>query len=236
MMLLVLRTAAVAILLVMVIYTIRHVWFAVNRLFFRHGMNYTDLAGFHLPSVSVLVPMHNEERVAADIIEALLDSDYPHDPSIFEIIPIDDHSNDRTFEIVDAYARQYPCIKPYHRQGGARGKAEALKAATAMAKGEILILFDADYIPGKSLLKFLLAPFADPEVGAVMGRVVPQNVGASLLTRLLDLERAGGYQIDQQARYNLGLIAQYGGTAGGVRRAALDSIGGWRFEGGSWPT
>ena len=163
-------------------------------------------------------------------------SDYPHDPSIFEIIPIDDHSNDRTFEIVDAYARQYPCIKPYHRQGGARGKAEALKAATAMAKGEILILFDADYRPGKSLLKFLLAPFADPEVGAVMGRVVPQNVGASLLTRLLDLERAGGYQIDQQARYNLGLIAQYGGTAGGVRRAALDSIGGWRFEGGSWPT
>ena len=225
--LLALRAAAVAILLVMVIYMIRHLWFAANRMFCRHGINYTDLAGFHLPSVTVLVPMHNEEAVAADILEALLESDYPHDPSIFEIIPIDDHSTDGTFAIVNEIARRNPCIKPYHRQGGARGKAEALKAATAMAQGEILILFDADYVPGKPLLKFLLAPFADPEVGAVMGRVAPQNVKSSLLTRLLDLERSGGYQIGQQARYTLGLIAQYGGTAGGVRRAALDSIGGW---------
>ena len=103
-----------------------------------------------------------------------------------------------------------------------------MKASAGIAQGEILILFDADYVPGKSLLKFLAAPFADPEVGAVMGRVVPHNVGSSLLTRLLDLERAGGYQINQQARYNLGLIAQYGGTAGGVRRTALQAIGGWK--------
>jgi len=60
-----------------------------------------------------------------------------------------------------------------------------------------------------------------------MGRIVPYNTGSSLLTRLLDLERAAGYQINQQARYNLGLIPQYGGTAGGVRRAALEQMGGW---------
>ena len=66
-----------------------------------------------------------------------------------------------------------------------------------------------------------------PEVGAVMGRVVPHNVNSSLLTRLLDLERSGGYQINQQARYNLGLIPQFGGTVGSVRRTALESVGGW---------
>jgi len=60
-----------------------------------------------------------------------------------------------------------------------------------------------------------------------MGRVVPLNVGTNLLTRLLDLERAGGYQVDQQARMNLRLVPQHGGTVAGVRRSALREIGGW---------
>jgi cellulose synthase/poly-beta-1,6-N-acetylglucosamine synthase-like glycosyltransferase len=221
----VLEATCLGVLLVMLIYTLRHLLFAMNRLFCPHRIDYTDLAGFHLPSVSILIPMHNEEAVAPDVLEALLESDYPHDPGGFEIIPIDDHSTDGTGEILDDYARRYSCIQPLHLRIGNRGKAAALTAATRIAKGEVLILFDADYVPGKSLLKFLVAPFADPEVGAVMGRVVPHNVGSSLLTRLLDLERSGGYQISQQARYNLGLIAQYGGTAGGVRRAALDAVG-----------
>jgi len=72
-----------------------------------------------------------------------------------------------------------------------------------------------------------VSPFFDPEVGSVMGRVVPINVGKKLLTRLLDLERSGGYQVDQQARMNLGLVPQYGGTVGGVRKGALDDIRGW---------
>ena len=38
---------------------------------------------------------------------------------------------------------------------------------------EILLVFDADYTPGPGLIKQLVAPFLDPEVGAVMGRVVP---------------------------------------------------------------
>ena len=99
-----------------------------------------------------------------------------------------------------------------------------------MHGGEIALVFDADYIPGVRLLKQLVAPFFDPEVGAVMGRVVPLNVGLSLLTRLLDLERAGGYQVDQQARMNLRLVPQYGGTVGGVRRTALEQVGGWNIS------
>jgi cellulose synthase/poly-beta-1,6-N-acetylglucosamine synthase-like glycosyltransferase len=47
------------------------------------------------------------------------------------------------------------------------------------------------------------------------------------LTRLLDLERSGGYQVDQQARMNLHLVPQYGGTVAGVRKSALHEIGGW---------
>jgi cellulose synthase/poly-beta-1,6-N-acetylglucosamine synthase-like glycosyltransferase len=92
---------------------------------------------------------------------------------------------------------------------------------------EVILIFDADYIPGAGLINQLVAPFFDLEVGGVMGRVVPMNVNANLLTRLLDLERSGGYQVDQQARMNLRLVPQHGGTVAGVRLSALREIGGW---------
>ena len=91
-------------------------------------------------------------------------------------------------------------------------------------------MFDADYIPGRGLIKQLVAPFFDPEVGLVMGRVVPVNTGSNLLTRLLDMERAGGYQVDQQARMNMQLVPQFGGTVGGVRQTTLNDVGGWRDD------
>ncbi|MFM2405226.1 MAG: hypothetical protein RL223_3106, partial [Pseudomonadota bacterium] len=134
-------------------------------------------------------------------------------------------------EIIDAVVERYPGrIRPFHRTDGKPGKAAALKDATETVDTDFIIVFDADYLPSKGLIRRLMAPFFDPEVGAVMGRVVPQNCGANLLTRLLDLERSGGYQVDQQARMNLGLVPQYGGTVGGIRIAALHSVGGWHDD------
>lgn len=113
-------------------------------------------------------------------------------------------------------------------------KIAALREATALVEAEhlaeLIIVFDADYLPNRQLIKQLVAPFFDPEVGAVMGRVVPQNAGANLLTRILDLERSAGYQVDQQARYRMNSVPQYGGTVGGVRLAALDDAGGWHVN------
>src|SRR5207248_762985 len=92
---------------------------------------------------------------------------------------------------------------------------------------EIMLGFDADYVPSKALIGQLVASFVDPEVRSVMGRVVPLNVGKKLLTRILELERSGGYQVDQQARMILHFVPQYGGTGAGIRKSALDEIGGW---------
>jgi cellulose synthase/poly-beta-1,6-N-acetylglucosamine synthase-like glycosyltransferase len=169
--------------------------------------------------------MHNEEAVAADVLQALVDADY--DWSRLEIIAIDDRSEDRTGEIIDSFAAKYPIIRPVHRFQGSGGKGAALEVASGLATGEILLVFDADYFPGRSLIKQLVAPFCDPEVGAVMGRVVPHNVGRSMLSGLLELERSAAYQISQQVRHNLGLAPQYGGTVGGVRASALHAVGGW---------
>lgn len=214
--------------LVLGLYAVRHYLLGFSRLRMAHPKDTNELVGFHMPSVTVLIPMHDEERVAADILQALVDCDYSWDR--LEVIPINDRSTDRTGEIVDEFAAKYPFIKPLHRTGGAAGKPAALAEACEQASGDILILFDADYVPGRSVLKMLVAPFADPETGAVMGRVVPHNIGDSLLSGLLSLERSAGYQSVQQARFNLGFTAQFGGTVGGVRKAALDAVGGWNPE------
>jgi cellulose synthase/poly-beta-1,6-N-acetylglucosamine synthase-like glycosyltransferase len=56
---------------------------------------------------------------------------------------------------------------------------------------------------------------------------VPYNANTNMLTKLLDLERRGGYVVDQEVRHRMNLLPQFGGTTGAVRRSALDAVGGW---------
>ena len=214
------------VILLICIYTVRHYCFTLNRVMGEQRHPYIDIDTADWPAVTVLIAAHNEEAVIADILRALLEVDYPKD-KLF-IVPVNDRSKDRTREIIDEFVERYPGrIQPFHRTDGKPGKAAALKEAMAYVRTELFLVFDADYIPGKALIRQLVSPFFDPEVGSVMGRVVPLNVGRKLLTRLLDLERSGGYQVDQQARMNLHFVPQYGGTVAGIRKSALDEIGGW---------
>jgi cellulose synthase/poly-beta-1,6-N-acetylglucosamine synthase-like glycosyltransferase len=212
-------------LFVLTIYAIRHTFWAVRRLSLRTPRDSFELEGFNLPRISVIVPMHNEEDVARNVLEALANCEF--DADRIEILAVDDRSRDKTRAILDECAARLPNIRALHRDTGAGGKAGALQYATEYATGDVLMIFDADYIPGRGILKMLAAPFTDPQVGAVMGRVVPLNTGASLMSGLLSLERSAGYQVGQQARFNAGFSPQFGGTCGGVRRSALRAVGGW---------
>lgn len=225
-------TAALQLFVVLVgiwvgLYALRHLLFSLNRLFaWQRSVPMPPQAQW--PSLTVVIPMHNEEKVAQGVLEALLRCDYPQ--GALELLPVDDHSSDQTAAILASYAKKYPHIHPLYRRGGDRGKPRALNEALALARGEIVLIFDADYLPPPSILKRLCMAFANPKVGAVMGRVIPQNAKQNLLTRLLDLERSGGYQVDQQARFNLGLVVQYGGTVGGFRRQVIEQLGGFDPE------
>lgn len=217
------------VVITMALYGVRHFLFTINRLTGEQRHPYLDIAVANWPVITVFIAAHNEEKVIAGCIEALLNTDYPIDR--LKIIPVNDRSSDGTASIIDDYVARFPSrMSPFHRTGGKAGKSAALKDALQFAVGDIAIIFDADYVPGRGLLKQLVAPFFDPEVGAVMGRVVPINSGANLLTRMLDLERSGGYQVDQQARMNLDLLPQYGGTVGGVRLSAVQAVGGWHDD------
>jgi len=73
----------------------------------------------------------------------------------------------------------------------------------------------------------MAAFFIDPEVGGVQGRISVLNEPETLVTRLVALERIGGYRVDQLARDDLQLVPQLGGTVVGVRRSLIEYLGGW---------
>jgi len=179
------------------------------------------------PTVSILIPAYNEENVVGRILQRMTELTYPKDK--LQIIVIDDASTDATGKIAEKYSKTYGYIKVIHRneKEGRRGKASALNAGFKHATDEIVLCFDADYYPQIDILEKLTKEFVDPKVGAVQGRVTVLNEPQNMVTRLVALERIGGYCIDQQARDSLGLITQFGGTVGGFRRSLLESLGGW---------
>src|SRR4029077_7333540 len=90
------------------------------------------------PLVSVIVPAYNEEFVIEATIRSLLNSDYDN----FEIIVVDDGSQDRTSEVVREQFGSEPLVRLFTEPNA--GKAEALNLGLRQSKGEIIVALDAD--------------------------------------------------------------------------------------------
>ena len=139
------------VIILMLLYTARHFYFTIVRLLGRQRLYYNDILTDRMKSISVLIPMHNEEQVLSNVLDSLLQCEYDRDR--LEIIPINDNSTDRTREMLDEYHRKYEFIRPLHRDCPDRGKPVGLNDAMKLAKGEIIIVFDADYRPARNMLK-----------------------------------------------------------------------------------
>lgn len=213
----------------MIAYLVRHYVFTLTVL--KNGQtrkkSMTSEGSTYKPSVSILIPAHNEEHVISRILQRMNTLTYPRD--LLQVVVVDDASTDNTGKIAEQYSKTQNNIEVMHRstQEGGRGKAHALNDGLKHTKGEIIICFDADYYPQEDIVEKLVRFFVDPQVGAVQGRVTVLNEPQNLVTRLVTLERIGGYCVDQQARDRLGLIPQFGGTVGAIRRSLLESLGGW---------
>ena len=225
----ILETSFLILATLMIAYLIRHYIFTLIVLKNpqKHEKNVTAENAVYQPTVSILIPALNEEKVIGRILQRMTELTYPKDK--MEIIVIDDASTDDTGKIAEQWSKANSYIKVIHRseKEGGRGKASTLNAGLKYAKGEIILCFDVDYYPQRDILEKLVKGFADPEVGAVQGRVTVLNEPENIVTRLVTLERIGGYRVDQQARDNLGLITQLGGTVTGLRRDLLESLGRW---------
>lgn len=113
---------------------------------------------------------------------------------------------------------------------GHPGQRIAPRSAIEAAATEIVVMVAADQHPAPALIRRLVAPFLDPEVGAVTGRAVPSGVDTGLLARLDDLAGIAHEQIGQQGRMNLGQPPRLGETVIALRRSAVAAVGGWRDD------
>jgi cellulose synthase/poly-beta-1,6-N-acetylglucosamine synthase-like glycosyltransferase len=126
------------------------------------------------PSVSIMMPVHNEESVLRQKIQLLLASDYLPAGGLFEIIIGSDASDDGTDKIISEFARTDDRII-FYRAEERTGKSGMLNILASKAKGEIIIITDANVMPSKQTVRLLAEGFTEPETGLCDAAVIPSG-------------------------------------------------------------
>lgn len=178
------------------------------------------------PFVTVMVPAHNEEGVIALTIKNILEMDYEN----FEVIVIDDRSDDNTAAVIRALDEKYANVTALVRNKDAYpGKSAVLNDAMLIAKGDAILVFDADARVAPDFLSKLVPHLEPADVGAVQARKVIMNKDYNFLTRCQNNE----YTLD--AHFQIGRDAVKGavelrGNGELIKRTALEDIGGWNKD------
>jgi len=188
----------------------------------------TDMNGF--PTISILIPAHNEEKVIFNTVRSMLKLDYPHDK--YEVIVVNDGSKDKTAEIVNELMNKYPHRKlkliNIPKEEGGRGKSNALNYGFKQSTGEFIVIYDADNTPNRFALRYLSHELSSHEkYGAVIGKFRTRNKERNLLTRFINIETLSFQWMAQAGRWKLFRLCTIPGTNFMVRRKVLDEVGGW---------
>ena len=185
----------------------------------------------HLPIVTIQLPMFNEMFVAARLIDAAARVDYPRDRLEIQVL---DDSTDATSTIArtkcDALRAAGHDIAYLHRDDRSGYKAGALEAGMLHAKGDFLLVFDADFVPGPSIVRDLIDFFTDPSIGMAQARWAHLNREHSLLTRCQAMLLDGHFVVEHAARNRSGRFFNFNGTAGMWRKSAITDAGGWQHD------
>ena len=176
------------------------------------------------PTVTIMVPAHNEEKVIKKTVENFLALDYTK----FEIFIIDDRSTDNTPVIVKELSEKYKGKVNYliRQKDAFPGKSAVLNDALAITKGEVICVFDADAKVKPNFLKVLLPYLAPEDIGAVQARKIIINKDANILTRCQNNE----YTMDnhfQISRDSINGAVELRGNGELIKRVALEEVGGW---------
>jgi cellulose synthase/poly-beta-1,6-N-acetylglucosamine synthase-like glycosyltransferase len=136
------------------------------------------------PHVTIQLPIFNERYVVDRLIEAVCRLDYPS--NLLEIQVLDDSTDDTRHiaqSIVEKMKARGADIVFIHRENRTGFKAGALQAGLLTAKGELIGIFDADFIPQPNFLKETVPYFVDPKIGMLQTRWGHINRDYSLLTK-----------------------------------------------------
>ena len=177
-----------------------------------------------LPTFSIVVPVKNEENVIGRLLGALSKLNYPFDKR--EVIIVEDGSTDKTCDVCIEYAKETEGVRVLHRSFS-NGKPSALNYALAHAKGDIVVVFDADSVPDPNALMAVREYFDDPAVAAVQGRTLSINSKENMLTQLMSYEEAVWCEAYLRGKDVLNLFVHLKGSCQFVRRDVLEKLDGF---------
>ncbi|MGB9872004.1 MAG: glycosyltransferase [Anaerolineae bacterium] len=185
-----------------------------------------------LPTVTVQLPLYNEQHVVRRLIDAVASLDYPRDRLEIQVL---DDSTDETTAIAQARAAFWRergvDVRVLHRSDRTGFKAGALAWGLKHARGELIAVFDADFCPRPDFLLQVVPHFlADPRLGMVQTRWSHLNADDSLITRAEAIALDGHFVVEQTARSRAGLLMHFNGSGGVWRRACIEESGGWQSD------
>lgn len=185
----------------------------------------------HLPRVTVQLPIYNELYVSERVIAAACAIDYP--PHLLQIQVLDDSTDETTVlisQVVEEFRASGIDIEHIHRTNRTGYKAGALAEGLKTATGELVAIFDADFVPTADFLTRTVGYFVDPKLAFVQARWGHVNRDYSWLTRLQALAIDGHFLVEQAGRGQAGYWFNFNGTAGIWRVAAIEDAGGWKAD------
>lgn len=222
-----------AILLVLCLFGLHRYWMVL--LFRRHRDDATEprrrFDAAELPRVTVQLPMYHEGPVARRVIDAACALDYPADRLQIQVLDDStDGTQHETQRAVEFWRTQGIDIEHRHRVDRTGYKAGALAQATPHASGELIAVFDADFIPPAEFLHDTVHHFTDEKLGMVQARWEHLNRDDSLLTRGQAMFLDAHFIIEHLARNRSGAWMHFNGTAGVWRKACIEAAGGWQHD------
>jgi cellulose synthase/poly-beta-1,6-N-acetylglucosamine synthase-like glycosyltransferase len=170
--------------------------------------------------VSVIVPAYNEERSLRACVDSILASSYRE----IEVVVVNDGSTDGTERSVADLIESGRIVYVAQENGG---KARALNAGIAAARGEVVVFTDADSVFGPETVGLMARWFADPDVSAVCGNDTPLSARTPL-QKVLAVTTHIGTGFVRRALSVAGVLPIVTGNLGAVRRECLRKIGGFR--------
>lgn len=183
------------------------------------------------PKVTVQLPIFNERYVIERLIDAVSQFDYPRE--LFEIQVLDD-STDETRQVasncVERHRQLGLPITYIHRTNREGFKAGALAHGLESATGELVAIFDADFIPPADFLRRTVPYFVDSKLAMVQTRWSYINRDYSPLTEVEAILLDGHFAIEHSSRFRSHLFFNFNGTGGVWRREAIDDAGGWQHD------
>ncbi len=185
----------------------------------------------NLPAVTLQLPLYNEPYVIERLLDACMKLDYPD--SLFQIQILDD-SNDKTTALIENYLAQ-KCtrkieVQHIRRENRKGYKAGALDYGMSDAKGEFIVIFDADFIPQSDFLLKTIPHFSHEKVGVVQTKWGHTNETYSLLTRAQAIMLNTHFSVEQMGRSFKKAYINFNGTAGVWRKSCILDAGGWAAD------